>query len=159
MNLDDKYKSIIPLIPEEWGQNTLFWIFVKLFIKQILDLKPYPNLEGSYKLYFHAILRVEIMGMIVMKTIHSNSDTITLCIDDGSGSIFCTVWIDSPQQFEFNLGDLVTVRGKLRYYKGNLNISAYSVSVIEDPNAEILHWLDVINITERIYKYPLKKEK
>ena len=49
------------------------------------------------------------------------------------------------------VGVVARVRGRIGWYKGKVQITVSDVVVERDPNAELLHWLDCMNLARKCY--------
>lgn len=79
-------------------------------------------------------------------------------VDDGTGVLSCTHWReqeDSDRGLHIpRLGQLVAVWGKLSEYLEAKQLTVTSIVEQTDPNAEALHWLEVINLKRTVYSFP-----
>lgn len=94
-------------------------------------------------------------------------------IDDGTGCIPCVLWLNqftssyfskrSPSSVrliaqiaersasQIQLGVVVRVRGRITGYRGTVQITVSDVVMEKDPNAQVLHWLDCVNLARKCY--------
>jgi len=109
----------------------------------------------------HPLLYVTLVGSVVkLQEFH---DSIKFNLDDGTGSIGCRKWKNSSHvelKTEIKLGDLLRVQGRINIFNKKREIVVSKI-VIENniPNAEPLHWLEVISLTTDYYKKPFKIPK
>lgn len=103
-----------------------------------------------------------------MKVLHSHCSmegqqpmyscsTLTL-VDDGTGVLSCTQWREQEDSdrglYIPSLGQLVAVWGKLSEYKEVRQLTVTTIAEQRDPNAEPLHWLEVIHLKRTVYSSP-----
>ena len=79
-------------------------------------------------------------------------------MDDGTGVMSCTQWRlveDSDEGITIlELGDLVSVWGKLSEFRNEKQLTVTSIVQQKDPNAEPLHWLEVVHLKRTVYSRP-----
>eukprot|EP00039_Didymoeca_costata_P010146 m.136050 g.136050 ORF g.136050 m.136050 type:complete len:138 (-) comp14722_c0_seq4:7338-7751(-) len=111
----DKAEKVVGDV-SQWGLVPSFWAYSKLFIQQVLALKPVQAIPGAFTTSMNnnprAINRVEICGVVVGQA--QNSAAVTYEVDDGTGVVGCVVWRnenngDKDPAMLANLGDTVTV--------------------------------------------------
>ncbi|XP_068681412.1 CST complex subunit STN1-like [Montipora foliosa] len=148
-----------------WGLNALFWSHLKLFVKEIQNLPEFPDHKGVY--YYatkHPVTRVEIVGYIV--SIDAKEKLTIYGVDDGSGTLQCCRWhqpdgsMDNEREV-LNLGQLVTVQGKISVYREQQQLTVDLIHAESDPNTETLLWLEAVNLGNTVYSEtfsPLLKE-
>ena len=138
----------------KWGLCTLFWAHLKLFIKDIHHLER----RKLFFLHGYPIQKVHIGGVVVSRQVGSKNCQFS--IDDGTGSIDCIKWYtpaESIEGFAPCLGDWYIVQGRLSEFRSNTQIivdtlgNRVNVALQVDPNAELLHWLDVLRLAP-LYK-------
>jgi len=118
---------------------------------------------------------VELVGIITSRDSFVDKEIITL--DDSTGVVSCCLWTDRSSwslhrvslelnpltQDKVGLGDLVRLRGKVRPSPGyevhmsstSWEISIHSIKKESDPNTEVLHWLEVMNL-DKVYRRPFR---
>ncbi|XP_038887266.1 CST complex subunit STN1 isoform X2 [Benincasa hispida] len=111
----------------------------------------------------YAVSCSEIVGVVVSHDLKPNR-FLKFSVDDGTACVGCILWLNhltSPYfasrhqpdvrimgnvathfAAQIRVGIVARVRGKLSSYRGVVQITVSDVVVEEDPNAEILHWLD-----------------
>ncbi|KAJ3326479.1 CST complex subunit STN1 [Blyttiomyces sp. JEL0837] len=156
---DDDDNNIIapnPLPPYLFGLDFTFWVSVRLMIKDILDLTPHPDVPDVYiyQNYNRPIRKVEICGVITAK--HERDSNVNYYVDDGSSTIPCVYWFPEELRMKhdrktFKLGDLVNVTGRVSEYRFQRQVIVNSIVVESDPNSELLHWLEVIDLKQTAY--------
>eukprot|EP01116_Phalansterium_solitarium_P009639 TRINITY_DN23892_c0_g1_i1.p1 TRINITY_DN23892_c0_g1~~TRINITY_DN23892_c0_g1_i1.p1 ORF type:complete len:154 (-),score=26.75 TRINITY_DN23892_c0_g1_i1:103-564(-) len=95
---------------------------------------------------------VELIGIVVAKDLKSNRGIFT--VDDATGLLVCETWFADfgrdtlPPLLvdEVGVGSLVTARGTLASYDGLLKLKLDRLSIVDDPNAEALHLLDIVSL-------------
>jgi len=74
-------------------------------------------------------------------------------IDDSTALLVCAYWPDELQagshrvelkKPSMKLGDLVHIHGRLNWFRKHREVRIDALSVIQDPNAEVAHWLRTI---------------
>lgn len=79
-------------------------------------------------------------------------------MDDGTGVLSCTQWreVEDSDEGLFipQLGQLVSIWGKLSEYRGAKQVTVTEIVEQADPNAEVLHWLEVIRLKRTVYSSP-----
>ncbi|PVD31311.1 hypothetical protein C0Q70_06723 [Pomacea canaliculata] len=135
--------------PKLWGLSSLFNVFNKLYIRDIIRLKPYPGFPGAFAYGNHPVFKVDVVGIVVKA---EEKDKIFIyAVDDGTGVVSALCWkrpfswsghVATPglptelqsrltrwqQEIEvasgYQLGHLIHVRGKLKVYRGMMEIVA-----------------------------------
>ncbi|KAF9148704.1 CST complex subunit STN1 [Linnemannia schmuckeri] len=157
--------SILPMTT--WGLDPLLHVPLQLMIFQVKALKPVPDYEGVYSHHTHPVSMVEIMGVI--QSVNRAIKYLSYTVDDGTGAIQCVMWI--PDNYlmvqdtdtivglrAFSLGDVVRVRGHVEVFRDvmQIDVPPGCIEVCEDPNAETLFRLRVLNQERDVYTKPLK---
>lgn len=150
-----------------WGLDPLLHVPFQLMIFQVHALVPVPACEGVYSHHGHPVSMVEIMGVI--QSVNRAVKYISYTLDDGTGAIQCVMWIpdnylmvqdtSSIQGLKvFSLGDVVRVKGYLEAFRDSIQIDAQPGCIVgcEDPNAETLFKLQVLNLERDVYSKPLE---
>ncbi|XP_027050080.1 CST complex subunit STN1-like isoform X1 [Pocillopora damicornis] len=78
-------------------------------------------------------------------------------VDDGSGTISCCKWHSqdlNTGQESYDLGQLVTVQGKISVFREQRQLTIDLIYPEKDPNAEVLFWLEAVNLGNTVYKEP-----
>lgn len=76
-----------------------------------------------------------------------------MTVDDGTGVLSCIQWQDSAN---INLGDLVTVKGKIQDFRNSRQLNITQILVEKDSNMELLRTLITISNHE-IYDRPMRQ--
>nr|XP_058952214.1 CST complex subunit STN1-like isoform X1 [Pocillopora verrucosa] len=155
--MSDKPENDSSSLPARfWGLNPLFWTHIKLFVKEVQSLKEYTGYKGMYRYpNNYPVVRVEVSGYIV--SIDSREKLTTYGVDDGSGTISCCKWHSqdlSTGQESYDLGQLVTVQGKISVFREQRQLTIDLIYPEKDPNAEVLFWLEAVNLGNTVYKEP-----
>lgn len=122
------------------------------------------GLEPSYVItkFGQKISRVKLMGTIVDKFVSDMGNYSTITIEDDTASMRVKAFQDNADVFdEFNLGDLVTVVGKVREYNDENYVIPEIVKRVTDPNHELLHRLRVLKglLRHKKMSQALEKER
>ncbi|XP_073129548.1 CST complex subunit STN1-like [Henckelia pumila] len=151
---------------------------VKLLALYFLALTPCPTGLSRRGM---PVLHVESLGIVVTRE-HKPGKFLKFTIDDGTGCIPCVLWLNQlvspyfsrrdPSAVRFNadmaaklasqihLGAVARVRGKVKAYRGTLQITVSHVVLEADPNAQVLHWLDCVRLGRNCYdKFPNNRDK
>ncbi|KAG0079846.1 CST complex subunit STN1 [Linnemannia elongata] len=150
-----------------WGLDPLLHVPFQLMIFQVHALVPVPACEGVYSHHGHPVGMVEIMGVI--QSVNRALKYISYTVDDGTGAIQCVMWIpdnhlmvqdtNSIQGLKmFSLGDVVRVKGYLEAFRDSMQIDVQPGCIVgyEDPNAETLFRLQVLNLERNVYSKPVE---
>lgn len=82
-------------------------------------------------------------------------------MDDGTGilivhiwnqEMFCTNTIKCYTMEDLHLGMILSLYGKIAFRENELYMTAFKVRIEEDFHAFLLHKIDVINLSENVYK-------
>eukprot|EP00736_Rhodelphis_marinus_P007590 Rmarinus@m.5663 len=104
-----------------------------------------------------SIYRVELVGRVCKVEIRERMNKLVL--DDGTALITCVKWHDTekdrqrPERGWPIRGDLVRVRGSLRMFRGDIQVNTTQVQLVFDVNEECLHWLDAMQLWEKVYRH------
>ncbi|XP_057517526.1 CST complex subunit STN1 [Amaranthus tricolor] len=115
---------------------------------------------------------VEVFGIVVTRELKPDK-FLRFSIDDGTGCVQCILWLNqltSPYFFRrrtpdvhaiaqmasihcsrVQIGFSCRVRGRVSSFHGLLQITVDDVVVERDPNYDVLHWLDCINLARKLY--------
>ncbi|XP_078080443.1 CST complex subunit STN1 [Mustelus asterias] len=162
-----------------WGLDPIYRAFAKLYIKDILELKKSQPIPGMFFYKTHPITKVDILGTIVQR--REREKFFSFGVDDGTGVISCLWWkkqrtmenlklassscglnlleqlgrIDQLEKShsQLQLGDVVQVRGSLRDYRDQREITCTSVSKLVDPvfTAQISRMLELPYLYRNFY--------
>jgi hypothetical protein len=153
-----------------YSLDPFFAVPVKIFLSKLNSLPTLDAPNSVLSLYGHPITDLEIVGTITGRD--SFVDKFSLLIDDSTGTLRCSVWMDdvswtlregqmqdlSQLMQTFELGDLVRVIGKIhvlpfKMRDTNLELSVSCIRREQDLNMELLHRLDVMAL-DRLYRVP-----
>ncbi|KAK2399655.1 CST complex subunit STN1 [Trifolium repens] len=146
---------------------------VKLLAFDFLTLTPPSSPDYPFTRKSIPITRAETLGTIVLRD-YKPAKFLRFAIDDGTGCIPCILWLNhmtsphlarrrSPQDLclladaasrsaaMVKVGVVARVRGKVSGFKGGVQITVTDVFVERDPNAEILHWVECVNLAKNCY--------
>ncbi|XP_042402135.1 CST complex subunit STN1-like [Zingiber officinale] len=149
--------------------NTLQFVHVKLLAVDFLSLTIHNSSHSpSFTRKGKLVSRAETVGVVV--SLERKDKYLTFLVDDGSGCICCILWLNHQpdhapdlgvaaeialrEAATVELGKLVRVRGKITLYRGSLQLTVRDVLVEQDPNMEVLHWLDCIRLAKCCYDLP-----
>jgi len=126
----------------------------KVFVKELLGKKVVTeNNATSIQLGEKLVYRVNIMGTIVQK--YSAKNFIFLTIDDSTESIRIKAFNEDKAPFEMlDVGDDITVVGRLREYNEELYISPEAVSKVSNPNWIMARRLELLKERGKPEKKP-----
>lgn len=149
---------------------------VKLLGFDLLSLTQTSSSSSSDAVSFsrkgHAVSCAEIVGVVVSRDLKPNR-FLKFSVDDGTGCVNCILWLNqlSSPYFasrrppdvriianmathfaaQIRVGIVGRVRGKVTSYRGVVQITVSDVVVEDDPNAQILHWLDCMRLALKCY--------
>ncbi|KMT10206.1 hypothetical protein BVRB_5g119670 [Beta vulgaris subsp. vulgaris] len=171
-NPPNKQPSINPNLPLNFH--------FKLFAFDLNSLTPSHSLSSSSSSrdpnFFLRkgvpVSRVEVFGVVVTRDFKPDK-FLRFSIDDGTGCIQCILWLNQLTSSYYSrrrtsdvqviaemanihssrveLGFNVRVRGKLSGFRGSIQVTVDDVVVERDPNHQILHMLDCINLARKRY--------
>ncbi|XP_078351186.1 CST complex subunit STN1-like isoform X2 [Oculina patagonica] len=140
--MTDKPKEGSSCLPVRfWGLNPLFWSHMKMFVQEVQSLEEYSDYKGVYRYSNNQpVVRVEILGYIVSTDVREK----------------LTTYGDPSEDMRelYNLGQLVTVQGKISVFREQRQLTVDQIFPESDLNAEVLFWLEAVNLGNTIYKEP-----
>ncbi|XP_078268909.1 CST complex subunit STN1 [Rhinoraja longicauda] len=187
MAQSDRQSAEDPLPSVLWGLDPVHVVFAKLYIQDILQLKNSLHVPGIFFYGTHPISRVDILGTVVQK--QEKEKFYTFGVDDGTGVISCLFWkkqgpaqvtkpasptrgLNLRQQLSrlagleedkrrVELGDVVRVRGRVREYREQREISSFSLVKVSDPvfAAQISRMLELPHLYRSFYDKPFRIPK
>lgn len=132
--------------------------------------------SSTYALFDHPVTRVEIVGTIVSRKEYEQR--VIYVVDDATGTITVNEWLSTRRGSNYSslssssssstshsssfipkessclqLGDVVSIRGKLSWYMGKKELSMLSYSLEPDVHAQLLHYMTVIDLFDRVYRH------
>ncbi|XP_075830458.1 CST complex subunit STN1 isoform X2 [Microtus pennsylvanicus] len=168
-----------------WGLDPVFLAFAKLYIRDILEMKESQQVPGIYFYNGHPIRRVDIMGTVV--GVREKDALYSYAVDDATGVINCTCWkrsssTESPpaapssarelnmtsqlkklqetieQKTKIEIGDVIRVRGSVRMFREQREISATLYYKVDDPvwNIQTARMLELPVLYRRVYDQPFR---
>ncbi|XP_076434907.1 CST complex subunit STN1-like [Babylonia areolata] len=170
--------------PHLWGLDFHFNTFNKLYVADILSLKPYPSYPGAFAYKNHPVYKVDVMGVVVRK--EDRPKLFLYSVDDGTGVVNCCCWKRgfssqdmsegcgdgcqlSPELWSelvalrteresdtatFDLGDLLHVRGKLKQFRDLVEIVAYYTCRVDNPSHQVARMLELPHLYGQCYDKP-----
>lgn len=119
----------------------------KFFQGSIEDQKP----NFVITRFGESVSRSRLVATVMEKFFSEDQRFASITIDDGSGGIRVRVFADDSKKLEdVDVGDLVSVVGKIKNYNGENYIAPDFVRKLEDPNSELLFKLEVLeNLFEK----------
>ncbi|KAL9239688.1 hypothetical protein vseg_013987 [Gypsophila vaccaria] len=159
------------------AQNTLQNIHVKLLAFDVAALthKTIPTTPDPTTFFYRKGLRIthlEVAGVVVTRD-HIPDKFIRFSVDDGTGCVQCIMWLNQTRPAHFprqctstvrcnaqmtslflsrvELGAFVRVRGRLGGFRGLVQVTVDDVVAEVDPNSDVLHWLDCVNLGRKCY--------
>lgn len=173
--------------PLFWGLDPIFLAFAKLYIKDILEMKESQQMPGTYFYNGHPIRRVDIMGAVIsvkeketfysygvddatgvincvcwkkLSTAESSSDPAILST---SRELSMTSQLKKlqetiEQKTKIGIGDIIRVRGYVRMFRGEREISATIYYKVDDPvwNMQIARMLELPELYKKVYDQPFR---
>jgi replication factor A2 len=118
--------------------------------------------DDTYTVNGKTIGKFVIYGMVKAKVEKTTSFTLTL--DDGTGRIDATRWVDADessaaqvQRQSITEGSYVCVNGVLKSFSEKRYMSAFNIRLVTDHNELTHHFMDVIFVNLQITSGPLNK--
>ncbi|KAL0551095.1 hypothetical protein IC582_010177 [Cucumis melo] len=127
---------------------SLYQTHVKLLGFDLNSLNQNSSSDSvSFSRKGYAVSCTEIVGVVVFRDLKPNR-FLKFSVDDD-----VRILADMATHFaaQIRVGIVVRVRGKLSSYRGMVQITVSDVVVEDDPNAEILHWLDSMRLAMKCY--------
>ncbi|KAJ8767500.1 hypothetical protein K2173_017544 [Erythroxylum novogranatense] len=117
-----------------------------LTVKQIRELA--SNDESNFVIDGVEVNNVTILGRVCQK--EDKTSEYTFIVDDGTGQIECTKWIQESLDVDelggILIGVYVRVHGQLRGLQGRRFINVFSIRSITDFNEMTSHFIDCIYV-------------
>lgn len=105
------------------------------------------------------LLRVNIMATVVDTFVRDDGGYATLHLDDGSETIRAKAWSEDVEEMEeFEVGDLITVIGKVREYEGEIHLVPEIIREVEDPNWELVRELEILDKRKKMLEEGIEPE-
>ncbi|GAQ84676.1 hypothetical protein KFL_002000120 [Klebsormidium nitens] len=176
----ESIKEAAPTVPpvSRWGLAPSFWAHIPLLAADVEALQEVPGVPGSFALRGQPVRRVEVLGVAV--EVECRDKSARCIVDDGTGLVPAILWLqpngassDAPEDsrhavaagvetafaikaaHELQLGRLVRVQGRVTQYRGVRQVTVDALQVENNPNAEVLHWLDCIRMKKQLRQQQL----
>lgn len=92
------------------------------------------------------ISRVNIIASVIEKFLSEDENYSSITIDDGTEAMRVKAFGEDTRTLDgIELGNLVTVIGRVKEYNGEIYLQAEIVRKVEDPNFEVLRKLEILN--------------
>lgn len=105
------------------------------------------------------LLRVNLMATIVDKYITEDGSYGTLHLDDGSSIIRAKAWAEDVEEMEkYEVGDLVTVIGKVREYEEEIHVVPEVIRKVKNPNWELVRELEILDKRQNLLEKGIEPE-
>jgi RPA family protein len=114
----------------------------KFFYGSKEDMKP------SYIItpFGERISRVNLIASVTEKFLSENGNYSSITVDDGSEAMRVKTFGDDTRILNgIELGDLVTIIGKIKEYNGETYLQAEIVKKVDDSNFEVLRKLEILD--------------
>ncbi|KAI9332454.1 hypothetical protein DFJ73DRAFT_61858 [Zopfochytrium polystomum] len=136
------------------GLDFTYNVAVKLTVADVYALTHHPEVPDIYLFRNRPVRKVEICGIVIGKDERENN--IIYSVDDGTGVASCVYWFPADVRQRtirktVPLGSLLLVNGRVSEFRGQTQITVNTIATPGDPNAEILWWLDVIDLHKNVY--------
>lgn len=124
-----------------------------------------PEGEPNYLItpWDQKILRINLIATVVDKFVRDDGGYATLSLDDGTETIRAKAWTEGVREMEeFEVGDLITVVGKVREYEGEIHLVPEVIRRVEDPNWELVRRLEILHQRKNLLaegRYPEPKRE
>ncbi len=108
------------------------------------------------------ISRAKIMGTIIDKFISENGTFSSITVVDDTGSVRVKAFQEDIEIFDtLELGETVTVIGRVKEYNEENYLTPEVIKKISDPNYETLHKLEILKgvLNQRLVVEMVEKEK
>lgn len=153
-----------PRSPVTWGLHPLFHVPVKLPMSALSRMRPAESVQAGFEYAARAvrflsfgsgeagpIRLVQLAGYVV--SVRRFPRQTRFSLDDGSGVIaHCVQFHDEGRGEEgVRLARYATVHGALEWAYEEPEVRVEAVFFSDDPNVEMLWWLDVKRVHEEVY--------
>ncbi|KAI0461594.1 hypothetical protein LJB42_000893 [Komagataella kurtzmanii] len=115
-------------------------------IKQINDSKTIIS-DGEFVVNGVELNMVSFVGII--RNVNDNTSSLTVTIEDGTGSLDVRKWVDEgsdPSENNYPLGQYVYVTGLLKEFNEKKSLQQATINPIEDYNQVTYHYLSAIKV-------------
>jgi len=126
---------------------------IPVTIKQLQATEKGVGDDEGYRIDGTEVNSIRLVGCVQSEDVKETKATYQ--VEDGSGSIECTFWLNDAQEEEswarqkltkMTPGAYVVVHGQIKEYDGKLTISAYDMRPVEDFNQVTHHYLEAIYV-------------
>ncbi|XP_066516176.1 CST complex subunit STN1 [Hoplias malabaricus] len=159
-NTEDELSSLL------WGLDPVFSAYVRLYVKDILQLRESRQVPGIYFYKNHPLFQVDVLGTVVYR--REREDFYCYGVDDSTGVINCLCWKDEKwrdhgdsvkgkgcggvfkveeqlrklreaqrSSWILEIGDLLRVRGSLKTSREQREIMASFFYKVSDPVMDV----------------------
>jgi len=157
------------LRPDQYGIDPLFFTNLKLFNSSIIGMKKVENCSENVLADVRPVTNAHIVGVLIAKKVESNPSRTLFVVDDGTALLDCLYWHkedDFVPPYSLDIGILVRGLGRIELprkttrsgreleQRRQLILTKY-LEPVQDPNEELLHWLEVVELWET-YKIPFR---
>ncbi|KAJ1562030.1 CST complex subunit STN1, partial [Cladochytrium tenue] len=143
------------------GLDYTYSASVKLRVVDVVSLRQHPLVPADvFLLRNRPIRKASVCGIVVGKDEREKSIVYLGKVDDGTAVVQCLYWFSDSERSLFSrrtysLGALLAVTGRVSEYRGTIQIVVNALTHLEDPNAEILWWLEVADLHLHHYSKPM----
>lgn len=171
-----------------WGLDPVFLAFAKLYIRDILEMKESQQVPGIYIYNGHPIRRVDIMGTVVgvrerdafysyavddatgvinctcWKRLSNTESSSDPAAPSTARELSMTSQLKKlqetiKQKTKIEIGDVIHVRGSVRMFREQREISAALYYKVDDPvwNIQTARMLELPVLYRRVYDQPFRR--
>ncbi|KAK2632968.1 hypothetical protein EUGRSUZ_L00806 [Eucalyptus grandis] len=130
--------------------KSLSLVYVKLLAFNLLSLAHSPPDTPTFSRDGISLSHAELLSVVVYHE-HKPGRFLKFAVDDGTSCVPCILWLNHATSPYFARQ---RPQARITSYRGVVQITASSVAVKRDPNAEVLHWLDCLKLARRVYGRP-----
>ncbi|KAL6878314.1 hypothetical protein ACP4OV_012484 [Aristida adscensionis] len=153
--------------------DSLHLVHVKILAADLLSLTVQHTSPPSFLRCGRMVARAELVGVVVSRD--RREKFLRFLVDDGTGCVPCVLWLNHhylnartsgsldsdptadmalKMSEDVRLGTLLRIRGKIVMYRGAIQIAVRDVVQEKDPNTEVLHWLQCVDMAKECYDLP-----
>eukprot|EP00897_Mesotaenium_endlicherianum_P010399 jgi/Mesen1/9388/ME000613S08757 len=114
--------------------------------------------SGAFAWRGRPVREVEVLGVVV--SLEEKDDVfVRFAVDDGTACVACILWLQQHLTAvcssahhlaaKLSVGEVVRVQGQVSHFRTANQVTVHSLQVVGDPNMEILHWLDCIDLCSK----------
>ncbi|XP_052256103.1 CST complex subunit STN1-like isoform X2 [Dreissena polymorpha] len=137
--------------PKTWGLEFHFGSYKKLYIADIVEMKPYPHFtvdDGT-----GVILCCTWKDSYNKTNTPINKTSLPDCLREKLISLETQT---SLQEQGYQLGDLVHIKGKLKIFREKMEVVATYHVKVEDPNIQLFRMNELPRIYQQCYNRPFQ---